>query len=393
MRKIFAANVALLALVAGAGAPAMSPAQAAPPAQASATEAPHFAQVSGAKLYYEECNATAPISVVLLHDGLLHSVTWDDVWGPLCAKFHVLRYDRRGYGRSDTATAPFVPEEDLFQLMRLAKMDRAIIAGNSSGAGLALDFALAHPDMTEGLFLIGPVVHGMPSSAYFLERGNRANAPLAQNDFKAAAENWSRDPYLISSANPEARKKLLEGLARSPQNLKTGGQFETRPSPPTVLRLAQIQAPALVLIGDADIADVIAYGGAIEAALPIVSFEVWKNCGHLIQLEKPAELVARLQRFAALADRREAVVPAAELREVAGEYKFFNRSIAISLKKDRLWLGLPDTPDKPLFAASNSRFFVRTTETEFQFERDPAGKIVKLVIFNADGNKIECPRA
>jgi hypothetical protein len=137
---------------------------------------------------------------------------------------------------------------------------------------------------------------------------------------------------------------------------------------------------------------VIAYGGAIEAALPIVSFEVWKSCGHLIQLERPAELVARLQRFIALADRREAAVSATELRNLAGEYRFFNRSIAISLKNDRLWLGLPDTPDKPLFAALNTRFFVHTTETEFQFEHDTAGKIVKLVIFNADGNKIECPR-
>jgi hypothetical protein len=86
-------------------------------------------------------------------------------------------------------------------------------------------------------------------------------------------------------------------------------------------------------------------------------------------------------------------VPVAQLRDLAGDYNFSNRRIAISLKNDRLWLGLPDTPDKPLFAASNSHFFVRTSETEFQFERDSSGKIVKLVIFNADGNKIECPRA
>jgi pimeloyl-ACP methyl ester carboxylesterase len=356
-------------------------------------ESDHFVQVSGVKLYYEECNPSGPISVVLLHDGLIHSITWDDIWEPLCAKYHVMRYDRRGYGRSDAATAPFAPEDDLFQLMRLLKMDRAIIVGNSSGAGLALDFALAHPDMTEGLFLIGPVVHGMPTSAYFLERGNRANAPLARNDFKAAAENWSRDSYLISGPNPQAREKVFDALALNPQNLRTGGRFETRPSPPTVLRLSQIQVPALVLIGEADIADVIAYAGAIEAALPIVSFEVWKNCGHLIQLEKPSDLVSRFQRFAALADRREASVPLTELRDLTGEYKFFDNSIVISLKNNRLWLGLPNTPDKPLFAASNLRFFVRTTETELQFERDSVGKIVKLVVFNADGKKIECPRA
>jgi len=77
-----------------------------------------FVQVNGTKLYFEDCNSAAAISVVLLHDGLIHSVTWDEVWAPLCAKFHVLRYDRRGYGRSDAATAPFSPEEDLATLIR-----------------------------------------------------------------------------------------------------------------------------------------------------------------------------------------------------------------------------------------------------------------------------------
>jgi pimeloyl-ACP methyl ester carboxylesterase len=351
-----------------------------------------YYDADGIRLYYEECGTGAAVNVVLLHDGLLDSITWDDVWKPLCAAYHVLRYDRRGYGRSSAATAPFVPEDDLLRLMRVAKMDRAILVGNSSGGGLALDFTLTHPDMTEGLFLIGPVVHGMPSSAYFLERGNRANAPLAKDDVKAAAENWARDPYLISGARPEARKKILDGLAQNPQNLKIGGQFEIRPSPPSVLRLHQIQAPALVLAGDADIADVLAYSGAIEAALPIVFFEVWKDCGHLIQLERPAELVDRFRRFAALADRREALVSAEALRDFADEYKFGDRSIGIILHGNRLWLRLPDTPEKPLFAASASRFFVRTTETEFEFQRKGAGKVTGMVIHNVGGGVIECAR-
>ena len=389
MRFVRLATILLLFLLGSFGR-AFAAAQ---PLRHSDAQSPgQFAQVNGTKLYFEDCNSAAAVSVVLLHDGLIHSVTWDEIWAPLCAKFHVLRYDRRGYGRSDAATAPFSPEEDLATLMRHIKMPRAIIVGNSSGAGLALDFALAHPDMVEGLFLIGPVVHGMPSSAYFLDRGNRANAPLAKNDVKAAAENWSRDPYLISGADPDARKKIFDALTGSPQNLKTGGQFETRPTPPTVLRLSQIEAPAVVLVGDADIADVIAYAGAIEAALPIVSFEVWKDCGHLIQLQRPADLLERFNRFVVLADRREVLVAASTLRDFVGEYKFGNRAIAVSLKENRLWLGFPDMPEKPLFAASDSRFFVRTTSTEFQFERDTAGKITKLVIFNAAGNKIDCPR-
>src|SRR5215470_14370872 len=63
--------------------------------------------VGGAKIYYEECGAGA--AVVLLHDGLLHSVTWDGMWERLCRKYHAIRYDRRGYGKSDLPKEQFSP--------------------------------------------------------------------------------------------------------------------------------------------------------------------------------------------------------------------------------------------------------------------------------------------
>src|SRR6202047_262542 len=73
-----------------------------------------YVDVGGSKIWYEECGSSPPgPTVVLLHDGLVHSITWDDVWGPLCSRYHVLRYDRRGYGRSEPAKTPFVPDEDL----------------------------------------------------------------------------------------------------------------------------------------------------------------------------------------------------------------------------------------------------------------------------------------
>ena len=58
-----------------------------------------FLEVDGAKLYYEECGS-APQVVVLVHDGVLDSAAWDDVWPEFCKHFHAIRYDRRGYGRS-----------------------------------------------------------------------------------------------------------------------------------------------------------------------------------------------------------------------------------------------------------------------------------------------------
>lgn len=63
----------------------------------------NFLDVDGSKIYYEECGA-GPEAVVLIHDGIAHSVVWDAVWPAFCKQFHTIRYDRRGYGRSPATT-------------------------------------------------------------------------------------------------------------------------------------------------------------------------------------------------------------------------------------------------------------------------------------------------
>lgn len=364
-------------------------------AQTATTPAPvgHYLDVGGVKLWYEECGATtsAP-SVVLLHDGLVHSVTWDGVWAPLCGKYHVVRYDRRGYGQSEPSKVPFVPEDDLYKIMGQAHMGRAILVGSSSGGGLALDFALAHPEMVDGLFLIGPVVHGMPSSDYFTDRGDNNNAPLDHGDAKGAAANWSKDRFLIAGNDQRARKQLYNALTQNPRNLTVAGGLEIRPSPPAVTRLSQIRVPTMILAGDADIADVFAYCGAIEAAVPLASFEVWKDTGHLIQIQKPADLVSRFNRFVLLVERKEIPLTGTPLGTFAGQYKLGNRSASVFVKENRLILEIPGNPYYWLFAASDTRFFLRTEATEIEFRKDAAGKVVEMDIHNSDGSVIICPR-
>ena len=58
-----------------------------------------FVQVKGGEIYFEECG-TGPEAVILIHDGVADSAVWDDVWPLFCNRFHTIRYDRRGYGRS-----------------------------------------------------------------------------------------------------------------------------------------------------------------------------------------------------------------------------------------------------------------------------------------------------
>jgi pimeloyl-ACP methyl ester carboxylesterase len=362
-------------------------------ASTSAAIGGEYVDVGGSNIWYEECGSSTPgPDVVLLHDGLVHSITWDDVWAPLCLKYHVLRYDRRGYGRSQPAKTWFVPEDDLLAIMHRAHFDRAIIIGNSSGGGLALDFALAHPEMVTALFLIGPVVHGMASTDYFNERGSKNNLPLAHGDLLATAENWSKDRFLIAGDDKSARKKVYDALAKNPQNLSVTGRFEVRPMPPSALRLSQIKVPTLVLVGDADIGDVFAYSGAIEAAVPLASLEIWRNTGHLIQIQRPAKLVARFDRFVALANRREVSVSETDLTEYVGSYKLFNSTANVVLREGHLILEVPGRPYYWLFASSETRFFLRTEETEIEFQKGMDGIVTGMTIHNNDGSVVQGSR-
>jgi 3-oxoadipate enol-lactonase len=360
----------------------------------SSAPAGNFIDIGGVKLWYEECGSTnaSGAGVVLLHDGLIHSITWDGVWAQLCAKYHVVRYDRRGYGRSDPATAPFVPEEDLYKVMRQAHINRAIIVGNSSGGGLALDFALAHPEMVDALLLIGPVVHGMASSDYFNERGTKNSAPLDKGDVKAAAKNWSEDRFIIGGDDPRSRKQLNDALVKNPQNLKITGEWEIRPSPPTAMRLSEIHVPTLVLVGEDDIADVFAFSGAIEAGLPMVTFEVWKDTGHLIQIQRPAELVTRFNRFVSQADRKEFPLTDSQLAVYVGHYTVFNRSGTVSMKDHHLVLEFPGDPYYWLFPSSETKFFLRTDDGDIEFVKDASGKVVEMALRYSDGAVIHCAR-
>jgi 3-oxoadipate enol-lactonase len=361
-------------------------------AQSSTAAAGSFVDVGGAKIWYEECGAdSGGPNVVLLHDGLVHSVTWDAVWRPLCAKYHAVRYDRRGYGRSESAATVFNPAEDLNKVMRQVHMERAIIVGCSSGGGLALDFAVAHPEMVAGLFLIGPAVHGVASSDYFDARNAKNSAPIDHGDLKDAAKNWSEDRFIIGGNDPASRKKVYDALVANPQDLKVGAEFEIRPSPPTSHRLSEIRVPTLALAGEYDIADVFAYCGAIEAAVPLGSFEVVKDAGHLIQIQRPAELLKDFNQFVSLAERKEFSLTDSQLQEFAGEYRIGPRMGTLTLKDHRLIMEIPGDPYYWLFPSSETKFFLRTENTELEFVMN-GQRATEMVVHNSDGTVNHCPR-
>src|ERR1035437_11119489 len=151
----------ILVLTISSGLMARSQAQVPGPLPTTQAAVGPFVEVEGSKLYYEECG-TGPEAVVLIHDGIAHSAVWDDVWPDFCKKFHTIRYDRRGYGRTPASTTWYAEVEDLASLLHQRRVSRAVLVGSSHGGELSIDFTLRYPTVVEQLVLVGAVVSGLP---------------------------------------------------------------------------------------------------------------------------------------------------------------------------------------------------------------------------------------
>ena len=350
----------------------------------------HYLKIGDSKIYYEEAGAGE--AIVLVHDGLLNSATWDGEWDILRKKFHVIRYDRRGFGLSDTPTKPFSQSDDLYALLTYLRIQKATIVGCSSGGGISIDFALTHPEMVDRLILIGSVLHGMVVTDMFTERGNKNNKPLETGDMKAAARNWSNDPFLIMRGDTAAQTVFYNTLIKYPHDMKYTGEFEIRLAVPAVRRLSEIHVPTLILVGDHDIPDVQSFGGAIQAGIPGARREIVKNQAHLIPLEAPVYLSDRI--FAFIKQHPSVVVPETILRTYTGKYKLWDEAVTVVLKEGLLWLQIPEEWDIPLFPDHGDKFklFLWSQDGELEFVKDTTNRIVEAKILTEDGSVNKGPR-
>ena len=302
------------------------------PAVAQTTLPPGgFVDVQGGRLWYEICGS-GPKAMVLIHDGVLHAVAWDDVWPALCKSFRVVRYDRRGYGRSPEATASYSPVDDLQAVMAAANMKRAVVVGASNGGGLAVDFALVHPDEVDRLVLVGAEVSGLSHSKYFMDRMIEVQRRMTQGDLTGAVKS----SWLFPPEDDADVARLLKLEMASPQDLTH--KDPALPRPPAAGRLGEIRAPTLVLVGESDQPDNQAESGVLEYAIPGATRMVIPKAGHLIYMTQPAEFADIVSRFASGVEtappgEEAALRHALEgLQQGAPDYGLFNPAVAPILR-------------------------------------------------------------
>ncbi|MFL0266795.1 alpha/beta fold hydrolase [Candidatus Clostridium radicumherbarum] len=117
-----------------------------------------FAKVNGTSLYYELTGEGEVL--VLLHSGLTDLRQWDDQFNFFVKYFKVIRYDIRGFGKSDKPKELFSHSEDLKELFDYLGIMKAHLVGVSMGGSIAIDFTLQYPELVKSLVLSGSSLNG-----------------------------------------------------------------------------------------------------------------------------------------------------------------------------------------------------------------------------------------
>jgi pimeloyl-ACP methyl ester carboxylesterase len=141
-----------------------------------------------AAIWSEEAGAPDAPLVALVHGTMDRSAGLLRLSRRLDADARVLRYDRRGYGRSRPHAGPFGADAQVDDLEALVAGRRVVVMGHSYGGNVALALAARRPELVAGV-----VVYETPMSWLdWWPSTTAGGAALAGDDPADAAERFMR---------------------------------------------------------------------------------------------------------------------------------------------------------------------------------------------------------
>ncbi len=168
---------------------------------------------------YAEVAGEGP-EIVLLHEGICDSRMWEPQWETYTRSHRVLRCDLRGFGRSPMEPGRFANARDVIELLDEHQFERAALVGVSLGGRVALEVALARPDLVSALVLVGSGLPGHDWSDEMKATWEAEEAALRAGDLDAAVEvtlrTWVDGPARKpEDVDPAVRKRVAEMQRRA----------------------------------------------------------------------------------------------------------------------------------------------------------------------------------
>ncbi len=224
----------------------------------------------------------------------------------LGSRFRFVLFDARGHARSPAPRGPgaYTAErfvEDLEGVLDGVGLPGAVVGGLSMGAGIALRFALEHPERVRGL-----VLAAFPPGATGLRDGARRQAEWAlafadsvdARGLEAAGAEFAWGPR--SGLDPAAASLVRQGFLEHSPHAIAGILRECLALQPSAEELAprlrRLELPTLIVVGSEDR---VSRGPSevLGRALPRARLVVVPGAGHVVNLAAPAAFDAALAEF------------------------------------------------------------------------------------------------
>jgi 3-oxoadipate enol-lactonase len=249
-----------------------------------------FADVNGTRLYYEDAD-DGDEAVIFIHGFALDSRMWDDQFSAFASRFRVVRYDMRGFGRSDAfGEEAYSAVSDLHALMRALGISSASLVGLSLGGGLAIDFTLTYPRDVISLVLADSIVGGWQWSSEWDESVTPTWEAGRAEGADAARQRWLAMPLFAPALErPDAGARLTEMISDYSGRHWTTNHPQIYLDPPAINRLTEIEIPTLVVLGDRDEPDFHLIAKALTAGIAGATQVVIHGAGHMSNMESPEE--------------------------------------------------------------------------------------------------------
>ena len=265
-----------------------------------------FVEVPGGRIYAVAEGDGPP--VVLVHAAIVDLSAWDPmVPGLLSAGFRVIRYDMRGFGRTETADVEYSPRADLIAVMDAHGVDRAAVIGNSMGGQTGLEAAIEFPDRFVAVVTIGSSPGGYdggatPVEMEFFGRGQKlesATPPDPDAVAELLVQLWADGPGQPPTRLPGSIRDAVREMARReflPGHV-SGRRIALKPSSNS--RLGELRCPVLAVAGALDISHEVKAAHRIAEGAPNARAVIWPDVAHLIGMEQPERLTALAAEFLA----------------------------------------------------------------------------------------------
>jgi 3-oxoadipate enol-lactonase len=261
-----------------------------------------YAEVDGGRLYYET-SGSGP-AIVLIHAGFLDLRMWDPQIPVFSKTNRVIRYDVRGFGKSDIARNTYSDYKDLRALMYHLRVKTASLVGVSNGGRIAADFAVEYPSMLDRLVLVSPGMSGYKSSGPEEDKMWEEFDKQMKSQEVAVREGRAIDAVEMdvnawaSAQTPVNRERIRQiALDNFHVQIENPWKLQVPPEPRTFERLSKIRTPTLVIIGDRDVPPQILLTDNIHSHIPGSKRVLIPGGDHLANMSKPHEFNIAVLQF------------------------------------------------------------------------------------------------